>query len=84
MPAICNLYIVPFDPLGSPGPTILTAAQNYNRGFKCLKQGSVVTPYPNPAEVYRQSAIFNPGNDMFEDLWLGDMWVYHLLAYVPS
>ena len=43
MVAICNSYIVPFNPLGAPGPTILTAAQNYNRAFKCLKRGSTVT-----------------------------------------
>jgi hypothetical protein len=73
-------YIVPFDPLGAPGPTILTTTQNYNRGFKCLKWGSVMTPYPDLAEVYCWSAIPNPGDDMFEDLWLHDMWVCRLLA----
>ena len=55
MPAIPTSYIVPFDPLGNPLGTILTAAQHYNQGFKRIKRGSAVAPYPNPATIYCQS-----------------------------
>jgi hypothetical protein len=71
----CNSYIVLFDPHGALLPTILTAAQNYIKVFKHLKWGSAVTLYPDPATVYHRSAISNPGSDMFEDLFLDDMWV---------
>jgi hypothetical protein len=67
MPAIPTSYIVPFDPLGNPLGTILTAAQHYNRGFKCIKRGSAIALYPDPATIYRRSAIADPGDDMFED-----------------
>ena len=73
MPAIPTSYIVPFDPLGNPLGTILTAAQRYNRGFKRIKQGSAVAPYPDPTTIYRQSVICDPVDDMFEDIYLGDM-----------
>jgi hypothetical protein len=66
-------YIVPFDPHGAPGPTILTAAQSFNRDFKRLRHGSAVTPYPDPANIYRRSAIADPGDDMFEDVYLRDL-----------
>jgi hypothetical protein len=75
MPAIHNLYIVPFDPLGTPLPTILTATQNYNKMFKQIQWGLSATPYPDLVMVYRWSVISNPGDDMFEDLYLDDMWV---------
>jgi hypothetical protein len=80
MPATPTSYIVPFDPLGNPLGTLLTAAQRYNRGFKRIKWGSAVAPYPDPATIYHRSAISDPGDDMFEDIYLGDMWVYRLLA----
>jgi hypothetical protein len=76
MAPIHNSYIVPFDPLRTPGPTILTAAQEYNKMFKCLKQGLAVTPYPDLASIYRQSAISNPMDDMFEDLYLVDLYSF--------
>jgi hypothetical protein len=66
-------YIVPFDPQGAPGPTILTTTQSFNRDFKRLRQGSAVTPYPDLANVYRRSAIADPGDDMFEDVYLRDL-----------
>jgi hypothetical protein len=66
-------YIVLFDPLGNPLGTILTAAQRYNRGFKRIKRGSAVAPYPDPATIYRWLAIDCPGDDMFEDIYIGDM-----------
>ena len=75
MPAIPNSYIVPFDPLGNPLGMILTTAQCYNRGFKCLRRGLAVSPYPDPATIYRCLAISNPGDDMFADIFLGDMYV---------
>ena len=74
--AIPSSYIVPFDPLGNPLGTILTAAQRYNRGFKRIKRGSAVAPYPDPATIYRRSAIDCPGDDMFEDIYLGDMYSF--------
>jgi hypothetical protein len=80
MPAIPSSYIVPFDPLGNPLGMILTAAQRYNRDFKRIKRGSAVAPYPDPATIYRQSAISDLADDMFKDIYLGDMWVYRLLA----
>jgi hypothetical protein len=73
MPAIRTSYIVPFNPLGAPGPTILAAAQSFNRDFKRLRRGSAVTPYPDPANIYRRSAISDPGDDMFEDVYLRDL-----------
>ena len=73
MPALPNSYIVPFDPFGNPLGTILTAAQRYNRGFKCIKRGSAVAPYPDPATIYRRSALCDPDDDMFEDVYLSDM-----------
>jgi hypothetical protein len=73
MPAIPTSYIVPFDPLGNPLGTILTAAQRYNRGFKRIKRGLAIAPYPDPATIYRQSATSDPGDDMFEDIFIGDM-----------
>ena len=82
MLAIPTSYIVPFDPLGNPLGTILTAAQRYNRGFKRIKRGSAVAPYPNLATIYCRSAISDLADDMFEDVYLSDMWVYRLLALV--
>ena len=84
MPAIPTSYIVLFDPLGNPLGTILTAAQRYNRGFKRIKQGSAVAPYPNPATIYRWSALCDPADDMFEDVYLSDMWASCLLAFDVS
>jgi hypothetical protein len=75
MPAIPSSYIVLFNPLGNPLGTILTAAQRYNWGFKRIKRGSAVAPYPDPATIYHQSAISDPGDDMFEDVYMGDLWV---------
>ena len=73
MPAIPTSYIVPFDPLGNPLGTILTAAQRYNRGFKRIKRGSAIAPYPDPATIYRRSALCDPADDMFEDIYLSDL-----------
>ena len=73
MASIHNSYLVPFNPLRAPGPTILTTTQEFNREFKRLKQGSSMNPYPNPANVYQQSALTNPGDDMFDDLYLNDL-----------
>jgi hypothetical protein len=53
--------------------TILTATQRYNWGFKGIKRGSAVAPYPDPATIYRWLAISDPGDDMFEDIYMGDM-----------
>jgi hypothetical protein len=75
MSAIHNSYIDPFDPLGNPLGMILTVAQHYNRGFKCIKRGSSMSPYPDPATIYRWLAISDPEDDMFEDIYLVDMWV---------
>jgi hypothetical protein len=75
MSAIRNSYIVPFDPLGNPLGMILTAAQRYNWGFKCIKRGSSTSPYLDPATIYHWSAISDPEDDMFEDIYLADMWV---------
>jgi hypothetical protein len=73
MPATPSSYIVPFDPLGNPLGTIPTAAQRYNRGYKRIKRGSALSPYPDPATIYRRSAISDPGDDMFEDIYMSDM-----------
>jgi hypothetical protein len=81
MPAIPTSYIVPFDPLGNPLGTILTAAQRYNRGFKRIQRGSAVSPYPDPATIYHHSAISDPADNMFGDIYMGDMWVCRLLAF---
>ena len=81
MLAIPTSYIVPFDPLGNPLGTILTAAQRYNWGFKCIKQGSAIAPYPDPATIYRQSALCDLADDMFEDIYLSDLWASCLLAF---
>jgi hypothetical protein len=81
MPAIPTSYIVPFDPLGNPLGTILTAAQRYNQGFKHIQRGSAVSPYPDPATIYRRSAISDPADNMFGDIYMGDMWVCRFLAF---
>jgi hypothetical protein len=73
MPTIPSSYIVPFDPLGNPLGTILTAAQRYNRGYKRIKRGLAVAPYPDPTTIYHWSVISDPGDDMFEDVYMGDM-----------
>ena len=57
MAPICNSHLVLFNPLGTPGPTILTAAQNYNKPYKHLKWGSAVSPYPDPVMVYHQLVV---------------------------
>jgi hypothetical protein len=57
----------------SPFAPSVTAAQRYNQGFKRIKRGSAVVPYPDPATIYRRSAIADPGDDMFEDIYMGDM-----------
>jgi hypothetical protein len=67
---------VPFNPLGALLPTILTAPQNYNKMFKCIKEGLAVTPYPDPATIYHWSVISNPGDDMFEDIYLDDLYSF--------
>ena len=73
MPAIPSSYIVPFDPLGNPLGTILTTAQCYNRGFKRIKWGSAVAPYPEPATIYHWSAFSDPESNMFKDVYMSDM-----------
>ena len=50
-----------------------TAAQRYNRGFKRIKRGSAIAPYPDPATIYRRSALCDPADDMFEDVYLSDL-----------
>jgi hypothetical protein len=70
---IRSSYIVPFDPFGNPGGTILSAAQRYNQAFKRVQRGSSTSPYPDTTLVYGRSAISCPGDDMFEDLYLSDM-----------
>jgi hypothetical protein len=72
MPAIHSSYIVPFNPLGNPGGTILAAAQRYNRMFRCSKQGSATSPYSDLVLVYRWLVVSNSRTDMFEDLYLDD------------
>ena len=52
---------------------VLTATQRYNQGFKRIKWGSAVAPYPDPATIYRRSVICDPADDMFEDGYLSDM-----------
>ena len=74
MAPIHNSYIIAFDSLGAPGPTILTTTQEFNREFKCLKWGSLVNPYPNLANVYCWSALTNLGDDMFKDLYLNNLY----------
>jgi hypothetical protein len=76
MSSIHSSYIMPFDPLGNPLGTILTTTQRYNRGFKRILRGLAVHPYPDPATIYRQSAIADPGDDMFKDVYLGDMYSF--------
>jgi hypothetical protein len=44
-----------------------------DRDFNRLRRGSAVTPYPDPANIYHRSAITNPGDDMFEDVYLLDL-----------
>jgi hypothetical protein len=75
MPATPSSYIIPFDPLGNPLGTILIAAQRYNQGFKCIKRGSAVAPYPDPATIYCRLAISDPGDDMFANIYMGDLYV---------
>ena len=82
MAPIHSSYIVLFDPVRAPLPTILTTTQEYNKGFKHIKQGLSVTPYPDPATIYCQLAISDPGDDMFEDIYLDDLYV--LVAELPS
>jgi hypothetical protein len=79
MPAIPSSYIIPFDPLGNPLGTILTAAQHYNRGFKRIKRGSVVAPYPDPATIYHQSVIADPEDDMFADVYMGGVYSFFFI-----
>jgi hypothetical protein len=75
MPAIPNSYIIPFDPLGNPLGTILTATQCYNQGFKRIKRGSATALYPDPATIYCHSVISDLGDDMFADVYMGDLYV---------
>ena len=76
MPAVPSSYIVPFNPLGNPLGTLLTATQRYNQGFKCIKRGSAIAPYPDPTTIYHRSVISDPANDMFEDVYMGDMYSF--------
>jgi hypothetical protein len=84
MPAIPNLYIVPFDPLGNPLGTILTAAQHYHWGFKCIKRGSSTSPYPDPATIYHHLAISDPEDDMFTDIYLSDTYSFFFSFHCGS
>jgi hypothetical protein len=76
MPAIPNSSIIPFNPLGNPLGTILTTTQLYNRGFKRIKRGSAMSPYPNPATIYHRSVISDPGDDMFANVYMSDMYSF--------
>jgi hypothetical protein len=76
MPAIPTSYIVPFDPLGNPLGTILTAAQRYNQGFRRIKQGLAIAPYPDPATIYHRSAICDLADDMFKDVFMSDLYSF--------
>ena len=73
MPALPTSYIIPFDPLGNPLGTILTTSQRYNQGFKHIKRGSAIAPYPDLATIYHRSVLSDPENDMFKDIYMGDM-----------
>jgi hypothetical protein len=79
MPAIRSSFIVPFNPLGNLGGTLVTAAQWYNHNFKRIKRGSTVSPYPDPASIYWRSALSDPKDNMFEDIYLNDIFVVELL-----
>jgi hypothetical protein len=35
-----------------------------------------VAPYPDPATIYHQLVIADPGDDMFEDMFLSDMYSF--------
>ena len=79
-----NSYIVPFNPLRAHGPTILTAAQEHNWEFKCLKRGSLTNPYLDPVTVYRWSALTDPGDDMFDNLYLNDLYSFFFCFLIWS
>jgi hypothetical protein len=72
---ICHSYIILFNPVGNPLGTRFTATQKFNRNHYRPKRGSRVTPYPEVSVVYERSALDNPGDDMFKDLFLDDLWV---------
>jgi hypothetical protein len=55
--------------------TTAHAWSQYNRHLICQQQGNHMSPYPTVDTVYKQSTTDHPGDDMFEDLFLDDMYV---------
>ena len=60
--------------------TAAHAWSRYNQHLFHQQRRNCSVPYPKVDTVYQWSTTNHPGDDMFEDLFLDDMWMCHLLA----
>jgi hypothetical protein len=77
-----STYIRPFDPAGNALETATQAWSQYNRHLFQGHRDLCLSLYPTVDTVYQRSATWEGSDDTFKDLFLDDMWVRHLLAFV--
>ena len=72
---IKSSYIIPWDPRNHPMETAAHAWSRYNRHNFSQQRDNRFEPYPSVDDVYQQSNTDRPGDDMFEDLFMDDLYV---------
>ena len=77
---IKSSYIVPWDPVGHPMETTTYAWSRYNRHHFSHQRDNRFALYPSVDAVYKQSDTNRPGDDMFKDLFMDDLWASRLLT----
>ena len=75
---IRSSYIVLWDPRGHPMETAAYAWSRFNRHHFSQQRNDRFAPYPSVDDVYKRSDTDRPGDDMFEDLFMDDLYVFVL------
>ena len=73
---IRSSYIVPWDPRGHPMETATYAWSCFNCHHFSQQRNDCFAPYPSVDTVYQRSDTDCPGDDMFEDLFMDDLYVF--------
>ena len=72
---IKSSYIIPWDPRNHPMETAAHAWSRYNRHNFSQQRDNCFKPYLSVDDVYQQSNTDRPGDNMFEDLFMDDLYV---------
>ena len=68
-------YIVPWDPVGHPMETATYTWSWFKRHHFLHQRDNRFELYPSVNNVYKQSDTDRPGDDMFKDLFMDDLYV---------